>query len=133
MMKLKQNIKTRKLDGFNLEICEASAPRCIVVSSDAPIRSIEAVTLYFEREQIGGGPLKRGKMDETEDGCLLLEFEDPRGTGYLWNRLKNYCSRLCKTGYIFGMVKASPLCIGWLIFIQLFLLTNHTIKMCKLD
>ncbi|WAQ95722.1 PAR14-like protein [Mya arenaria] len=78
MMKLKQNVKTRKLDGFNLEICDVPPPRCIVVSSESPIRSTEAVMLYFEREQIGGGPLKKGKMDETEDGCLLLEFEDPR-------------------------------------------------------
>lgn len=78
MVRLKQNVKTRKLDGFNLEICEVPPPRSVVVSSDSPIRNMDVVKQYFERDTIGGR-LKKNGIDETEDGCCLLEFEDPRG------------------------------------------------------
>lgn len=79
MVKLKQTVKNRKLDGFNLEICEIPLPRAIVVSSEGHIRSRETLVYYFERESIGGGPLKKNGDVETEDGCCLLEFEDHRG------------------------------------------------------
>lgn len=76
MMRLKQAVKTRKLDGFNLEICEVPPPKALVVSTEGNIRSREALVYYFERESIGGGPLKKNGDVETEDGCCLLEFED---------------------------------------------------------
>lgn len=79
MIKLRQSVKARKLDGFSLEICEVPPARGIVVSSDGHIRSREALVYYFERESIGGGPLKKNGDVETEDGCCLLEFEDFRG------------------------------------------------------
>jgi len=81
MLRLKQNVKTRKLDGFSLEICEVAPPRSVVVSSDSPIRNIEIVKQYFERDT-NGGRLKKKGVDETEDGCCLLEFEDYRGIKY---------------------------------------------------
>jgi len=79
MFRLKQTVKMRKLDGFSLELCEVPPPSAIVVSSDTLIRSLEAVMAHFQKEANGGGRLKRGRADETEDGCLLLEFEDPKG------------------------------------------------------
>lgn len=79
MVKLKQNVKARKLDGFSLEICEMPPARGIVVTSDNHIRSREALVFYFERESIGGGPLRKNGEAETEDGCCLLEFEDHKG------------------------------------------------------
>ncbi|KAL4240940.1 Poly (ADP-ribose) polymerase [Mactra antiquata] len=76
MVKLRQNVKARKLDGFSLEICEMPPARGIVVTSETPIRSREALIYYFERDSVGGGALRKNGEKETEDGCCLLEFED---------------------------------------------------------
>lgn len=87
MNKLKKNVKERKLDGFSLEICEVPPPRSIVVSSDVHIHSREALISYFGRE---GGRLKKNAVDETEDGCCILEFEDPKVVRKLCSEKKQY-------------------------------------------
>lgn len=78
MIRLKQNVKARKLDGFVLEICEVPPPKSVVITSDIPIKNMDAVKQYFERDSVGG-KVKKDGIDETEDGCCLLEFEDHRG------------------------------------------------------
>ncbi|XP_052266746.1 protein mono-ADP-ribosyltransferase PARP14-like isoform X2 [Dreissena polymorpha] len=82
MGRLKQNVRNRKLDGKTLEVCEMPAPTAIVVSSDHQIRSTETLKHYFERDVVGG-PLKKNRVEETEDGCLLLEFQSEKSVQHI--------------------------------------------------
>ena len=79
LYKLKQTVKNRKLDSYSPEVYEVPAPSAIVVTSDVPLHHPDQMILYFERDSIGGGPVKKDKLDETEDGCTVIEFGDPKG------------------------------------------------------
>ena len=72
---LKKVIKDKKLDGQCLSVYDIPKIKSIVVSSDKDLEKTEAVMLYFERSQVGGA-LASDYVKQTEEGYLILEFEE---------------------------------------------------------